>query len=172
MKIFMVLFVLIFSFNSFAKSPLWSLNSYVDDFGEPTKTKYISSIQVGKFSNSASTNRNFGLSLLIDKKNTRLVFYQYMSHKVKASVVTKVYELKMRADKKTYTFKNKLEMYKGLSSAEFLDKSDKELFLKVLSESKSKIKLRFKEVGQYSSMTTYSINLNSKGFTRLYNKIK
>lgn len=52
-------------------STLWSIRSYVDDFGDETEEKYIGFDKyiVGTFSNSATTDSELYVQFLIDKAN-------------------------------------------------------------------------------------------------------
>lgn len=59
---------------------IWSLGHYIDDFGEPTKEAYISTILLGTFSNSATTNSDLSVRILIDRKSIRIQLYEYASN--------------------------------------------------------------------------------------------
>lgn len=59
---------------------IWSVSYYVDDFGEPTKEKYIKNTQLisGYFSNTATQNSDLNVKILItDKSNIDIMLYEY-----------------------------------------------------------------------------------------------
>lgn len=64
----------------------WMKKYYVDEFGLPTTTPYISNTEyiVGTFSNSATTNSKLYAYFLIDTEDIAIVLLEYGSHKVKA----------------------------------------------------------------------------------------
>jgi hypothetical protein len=62
----------------------WSINHYVDDFGEATKEPYITTFVNGTFSNSATTNSELNVRFLIDKDDIRIQLYEYAgNHPIK-----------------------------------------------------------------------------------------
>ena len=59
---------------------IWKIRYYVDNFGEPTKTKYITNENDihGTFSNTATQNSKLDVRLLIDNKNEiSIKLYEY-----------------------------------------------------------------------------------------------
>lgn len=56
---------------------IWDLRYYVDDFGEPTRDAYVSTVVYGKFNNSATTNSELKVKFLIDKSEIRIQLYEY-----------------------------------------------------------------------------------------------
>lgn len=59
---------------------IWEIGYYADDFGDPTKESYISTELYGTFSNSATTNSDLKVEILIDKENIRIQLYEYASN--------------------------------------------------------------------------------------------
>ena len=66
---------------------VWIPESYVDNFGESTDSKFVinKSYFTGKFNNSATTNSKLNVKLLIDKQNIAIVLYEYGTMLVKNS---------------------------------------------------------------------------------------
>jgi len=63
---------------------IWNIDHYVDDFGAATKEPYISTFVTGTFSNSATTNSELNVRLLIDKDDIRIQLYEYAgNHPIK-----------------------------------------------------------------------------------------
>jgi len=56
---------------------MWEVRSYVDDFGDPTSDKYVFAIVEGSFSNSATTNSDLIVKVLIDESMIRFDLYEY-----------------------------------------------------------------------------------------------
>ena len=65
----------------------WEIKYFVDDFGDPTNTGYITTKEliVGSFSNSATSNADLLAKFIIkDSSNVGLKLYEYKSNVVKA----------------------------------------------------------------------------------------
>lgn len=61
----------------------WNINSYIDQFGDSTDSKYISTgKQYGTFSNSATTNSNLEWKILVDDSSVSIFLYEYGSYVV------------------------------------------------------------------------------------------
>lgn len=56
---------------------IWSINRYVDDFGEQTGEGYVSATVYGTFSNSATTDSELTVLFLIDYNTIRIKLYEY-----------------------------------------------------------------------------------------------
>lgn len=59
---------------------IWSVNYYVDDFGEPTKEAYIRNTNLisGTFSNTATQNSDLNVKVLItNKSDISIMLYEY-----------------------------------------------------------------------------------------------
>lgn len=60
---------------------IWSVLTYVDDFGEPTSQRYIRTVISGTFCNSATQNSELAAKLLIDNYNDMsIMLYEYASN--------------------------------------------------------------------------------------------
>tara|TARA_Y100000768_G_scaffold216422_1_gene163101 strand:- start:1019 stop:1669 length:651 start_codon:yes stop_codon:yes gene_type:complete len=56
----------------------WSIRYYVDEFGDPTTSKYVSAfIQNGSFSNSAVTKRKLYSSIIVDDDDISIELSEY-----------------------------------------------------------------------------------------------
>tara|TARA_Y100001968_G_scaffold314705_1_gene340416 strand:- start:588 stop:884 length:297 start_codon:yes stop_codon:yes gene_type:complete len=55
----------------------WESNYFVDEFGDLTKDPYISTIQYGGFSNSATTNSMLKVKFIIKKDDVAIQLYEY-----------------------------------------------------------------------------------------------
>jgi len=57
----------------------WKVKFYVDDFGEPTKQKYLTCrVCFGTFSNSATTDSDLAVQFLIEKNAVNIQLYEYL----------------------------------------------------------------------------------------------
>ncbi len=65
----------------------WEISNYVDDFGDKTKEKYVRQSAFGSFSNSATTNSDLVVGILIDKKNIRFQLKEYGRHPVNSGSI-------------------------------------------------------------------------------------
>lgn len=55
----------------------WEVKSFVDNFGDPTKDKYLVSFMEGKFSNSATSNSYLFVEILMTKKSAGIFLKEY-----------------------------------------------------------------------------------------------
>lgn len=63
--------------NEYGKFGIWKINCYVDEWGEKTTKRYISTELNGTFSNSATTNSDLMVLILIDKESIRIQLHEY-----------------------------------------------------------------------------------------------
>ncbi len=56
---------------------VWKVGYYVDEFEEPTQEAYVQTNVVGKFSNSATTNSDLRVNIIMDADGVRLDLYEY-----------------------------------------------------------------------------------------------
>lgn len=66
---------------------IWTTKKYVDEFGDETYRKYVTTQSniVGTFSNSATTNSTLQVSILIDSSFVSFIFYEYGNQQVKGN---------------------------------------------------------------------------------------
>lgn len=55
----------------------WTINSFVDEFGESGGDKYVQTIAYGSFSNSATSNSYLMVKLLVTTKNAAVFLHEY-----------------------------------------------------------------------------------------------
>lgn len=55
----------------------WNIDSFVDDFGESGKEKYVKTSTEGTFSNSATSDSYLMVKLLLTRKNAALFLHEY-----------------------------------------------------------------------------------------------
>lgn len=55
----------------------WTINSFVDEFGEPGKDKFVQTTTYGTFSNSATANSYLKAEILITTKNAGIFLHEY-----------------------------------------------------------------------------------------------
>ena len=82
----------------FTGNGLWEINFYVDEFGDPTDSGYISNVDIieGTFSNSATSNSLlYAYFLVSGKGNIAIKLLEYGSSEVNA-YSTKYYEVKVK----------------------------------------------------------------------------
>lgn len=67
-----------------SEESIWSEQYLTDDFGVPTKEKYLYTDLIGSFSNSATTNSNLRVRLTVERDSTiEIALYEYGSEMVK-----------------------------------------------------------------------------------------
>ena len=91
------------------ESSLWELGYYVDEFNQPTEDGYVcnSTVFLGTFSNSATTNSLLYVNILVDEDDISIFLYEYGNSQVKnsSSSYDDEYNIKMRtADGTDHSF--------------------------------------------------------------------
>ncbi len=73
--------------NSPEQNGIWVTKSYVDEFGDSTYRKYITTeaLLSGTFSNTATTNSKLTAKLLIDSTGVSIILYEYGNNQVKSN---------------------------------------------------------------------------------------
>ena len=56
---------------------IWSISYYLDEFQDPTHEPYVVGEFVGNFSNSATTNDNLNVQVMVDSTTVRFRFFEY-----------------------------------------------------------------------------------------------
>lgn len=147
---------------------VWDIKYYVDDFGEPTKTGYITgkSSIYGTFSNSATTNSKLKFYFIIDDE-VALKLFEYGSHVVKGnSSRPDKYYVNIKCDNITYNFNAK-----NYGDRLIVDESEE--FINILRKEKPII-ISVKENSSYSSSSYLIKDIETTGFNeamkQLFNK--
>lgn len=67
---------------------IWETKYYVDEFNDPTSQKYVTtkSLINGTFSNTATTNSNLNVKILVDSTGVSFMLYEYGNHQVKSGI--------------------------------------------------------------------------------------
>ena len=65
------------------QEPQWSLNYFIDEFGEKTNDCYILHTCNGEFSNSATTNSRLLVKIIVTPEQIRFDTFEYGSQKMK-----------------------------------------------------------------------------------------
>ncbi|WP_300939625.1 hypothetical protein [Bacteroides acidifaciens] len=65
------------------QEPQWSLNYFIDEFGEKTNDGYILHTCNGEFSNSATTNSRLLVKIIVTPEQIRFDTFEYGSQKMK-----------------------------------------------------------------------------------------
>jgi hypothetical protein len=80
---FYLFFFLVFGMNLFAQNNVWHIVEIVDEFGDKTGDKRLAYQTVGTFTNSATTNSNLDILLLVDNPRTvSVVVFEYGKYRV------------------------------------------------------------------------------------------
>lgn len=86
--------------NTEEEASLWETYYYVDDFNQPTEDGYIcnSTYFIGTFSNSATTDSNLFVEVVVDNVDIAFFLYEYGNNQVKnsSSSYDDLYNITMR----------------------------------------------------------------------------
>lgn len=61
---------------------VWLVKNYVDEFGNPTDNKYITTSTIGTFSNSATNGSELYVEILVNKNNVEIELLEYGSYPI------------------------------------------------------------------------------------------
>lgn len=145
----------------------WNLHNYVDEFRNPTDEEYISTVVYGTFSNSATTDSDLKVRVLVDKDSIAFRLYEYSRIEVKCSYGRDNYTITMMdSDNQKYNITG--TMYSG-GDRVCVDKEYKSLVLGALRKRGT---VRFYIVSAEYSTTEYLFSVNTSNFSSLYKTLK
>ena len=150
----------------------WEVKYFVDEFGDPTNTGYITTKELisGSFSNSATNNADLLAQFLIkDSANVGLKLYEYKSNVVKA-YSTKSYSAFIK-DSEGKKHSMTCNIYKG-GDRLYLDDSYKKNHISqfhnlLVKGGNLTIIIKDSEYG----LTNYKINVNGDGYKNAFNTL-
>jgi len=149
---------------------MWQIGHYVDEFKEPTKSKYITNSEpiFGTFSNSASEGANLKVDIIVDEQSFLITLYEYAGNNPVKEGLEFGYDIKVK-----YGDNEIVELeasnYSNRLSLDLLDaKKLKEIVLKG-----GTIKFSIVERTKYSgSPDSYHFVIeDASGFTNAYKKL-
>ena len=142
----------------------WQKKYYVDEFGLPTDTPYITNKNylVGTFSNSATSNSTLYAYFLIDKNDIAIVLLEYGSHKVK-SYSKDAYKIIMLDgnNQKYYIYGT---MYEN-GDRVYINSSDESTVINALKRSGT---ISFYLEESKYTLSTYLFSVETSNFSELY----
>jgi len=150
----------------------WNIKYYVDDFGDPTNSGYVTNdgFLVGKFSNSASTNAELKAYFIVrDSANIAIKLFEYGSSVVKA-YSTDTYDIKVK-DSNGEIFSMSGSIYEG-GDRLHIDPSYKKKHISKMHQILLKggsITLVIKSTNH--SLSTYKISFDADGYKNAYNQL-
>lgn len=147
-----------------AVKPKWIVSSFVDNFGDPTKEKYLSYETSGTFSNSATANSPLFVKILITKKSCGVFLHEYKeSGPAVKPIGTYTFNLK-NADGKTHQVFSGSEWNQsgGISISNFIYENIKDYDFSELRNFmvKSNGQVKFYIKDSYSSSYNFTIDTN------------
>lgn len=149
----------------------WKISYYVDNFKQPTDEGYVvnKSLFVGIFSNSATTNSELKVQMVVDSEDITFFLYEYGRSQVKnySSRNSEKYSIVMRIEnEKDYELSGFI--YPGGDRICIAEK-DKGTVLDAMQRAE-KISFYMKE--DDSPTTSYLFTLSTSNFSEEYEKIK
>ena len=143
----------------------WSIDSFVDDFGDATNEKFIAQKTTGTFSNSATTNSFLGVKIIVTKASAGVFLHEYDWSR---SAVYFIGGGKMSLkDSKGGTLKLYVAGKWNNSGGIPLSKKDLKSLVKFLKAREGEIKVNMQD--DYSS--DYNFTINTTGFDSLYSTL-
>jgi len=143
----------------------WKLNTFVDEFGDPTDIKYIRYTTTGKFSNSATSNEYLYVEIYIKNNAAGLFLHEYSSSRPAETFIgTGTMKLKNSAGA-VLTIRMYDEWNQKGGMAIYRDYYYNLIYF--LKKSVGEIKAVVQD--EYSS--SYSFTIDATGFTAEYNQL-
>lgn len=144
----------------------WDLGEYNDEFKQPTGKKYMVARAIGIFSNSATTDSDLIACVQIDQDNVAILLWEYARNLVKGIYDYEYYQVTILDENETkHTFTGTI--YKGDTRIYFKD-NDRERVFDLLKNNDS---LYIYLVASKYSVSTYLFEIDTKGFSAIYNSI-
>jgi hypothetical protein len=150
---------------------IWEVKYFVDDFGDPTNSGYItnSDMLTGMFSNSATSNSDLSLYFIVsDSANVAFKLFEYGRSEVKA-YSTDYYTVKLK-DSNGDIVSMSGTIYKG-GNRLYIDPSHKKKHVSKMHQilmKGGKVTLSIKES---DSLTSYKFSVDCTGYKNAFNKL-
>ena len=145
----------------------WTKKYYVDEFGLPTNTPYISNTEyiVGTFSNSATTNSKLYAYFLIDANDVAIVLLEYGSQKVKSYSTDDYSIIMLDTNQKRHSIYG--TMYKN-GDRVYINDGYKNIVINALKKSGS---VSFYLEHSKYTISTYLFTVETSNFSQMYNTL-
>lgn len=145
----------------------WYIKNYVDEFKEESNEKYIAQIAHGSFSNTATTNSNLTVVLIIDKDDFRIKLEEYDSHIVKNEGVMDISVKDIDGEISSFEMINDSDGYFNFINNN--KKSDYERMMNILLKGGT---AKFYGVSnRYSNKSTYNFNIHCECLQNALNEL-
>ena len=145
----------------------WKLGEYKDEFGQPSGKKYIITEAYGVFSNSATTNSTLYAALQIDNEDIGIMLWEYGSYLVKGTFDYENYSITILDENGTKHYFTGTITKSG--TRVYFKYNDRNAIINLL-ETNDTIKIYLKS-SKYS-ISTYLFEVDTKGFSEMYKKLK
>jgi len=152
------------SIETYSRQGNWQVKYFVDDFQEPTKEGYLQIISTGVFTNSATTNSELSMKVIVDQdKRVQIMLYEYGNIQVKSSSRDgSFYSLKILNSDSTYNGEGFFYSDRVTFSNENL-----ELMLSTIKNG-GKAKIYLREQSKYSSPSSYLAEFDFTNFEKAF----
>lgn len=146
----------------------WSIGRYVDQFGDPTKSGFLTNIEPisGSFSNSATTNSRLDVKFLVDSnKSMSIVLYEYSGKNPVKAYGNTIYRI-LAKDKDG--IKSSLDGNNYKSDRISVDVASSKKLHKMFQKGGSVNLVVFEVANQ---INTYTFTVDATGYQNAYNKL-
>lgn len=148
----------------------WSMGNYVDEFNQSTSENFVTNANyfTGTFSNSATTDSQLLVQVLVDAEDITIFLYEYGRNLVKnsSSYYVDEYDITMKtADGTKHSLTGTI--YCG-GDRLFIDEEYEDIVLEALSSGQ---KVSFYIVQSDRTTTTYLFTIETNNFAELYAKL-
>ena len=143
----------------------WKLGTYNDEFGDSTSKKYISTFEYGTFSNSAASDENLYVTIIVDQEDVGILLREYQIYNTPKSIIGGATIKLKNSDDKLFVFKasSKWNQSGGIKIPQFYYSQ----FIDFIKNSVGEIKVLIYD--NYSS--SYHFTIDPTGFAEEYNQL-
>lgn len=144
-----------------SKLGIWTVKYYGDNFGNPTKEGYVTTTRPikGRFSNSATTNSDLDVVLLIDTNRIGIQLWEYGSSLQKATVgYTDTYTIQVQDDN------GKVCELKGTNASDMVLVHGRGVLHNMLKKNKTLKFYMVKKGGLGGNESTYNFNIDDASY--------
>lgn len=144
----------------------WEVSTFVDEYGEGTKDKYIHTNITGTFSNSATSNAYLFVTVLLKKDGAGIFLHEYDKNAQAEKIIgTARIKMKNSEEKEIEILTSSVWNQSGgisIHNASSYDGNDFSKFKRFIKKSKGEIKVIIYD--EYSS--SYRFNIDTNGFEK------
>lgn len=147
----------------------WHFDDFVDEFQQPTGRKFIATYSYGTFSNSATSNSTLRACIQVTNSSVSIILWEYSDNIIRGAYSDDIYYITILDEAgERHEFREELN-HDEIRIYFDDEEGDEEKILNLLKKSQT---LKFYLENKTYNLSTYRFDINTAGFSELYNQFE